>query len=187
MHGVDVRLGLDSSGPYLASALWSPTEGVLARRAPRVERAHAARVVPELDALLADAAVPRDALRAVTVGIGPGSYTGLRVGLAAGRALATAWSLPLGGACSLAQVAWGALEPGETGAAVLDARRGNVYVAVYRREGDTLSELAAAAKRPRDEVARAWPEARWLEDLPPDASWAAMRPPGERPAEAVYL
>lgn len=187
MHTVDVRLGLDSAGPYLASALWSPTAGVLARRAPRVDRAHAARVIPELEALLADAALPRDAVRAVTVGVGPGSYTGLRVGLAAARALATAWSVPLGGACSLAQLAWGALAPGETGVAVLDARRGNVYAAAFRRDGDELTVLVGAAKRPRGEVERAWPEARWLEDLPPDASWAAMRPPGERPAEAVYL
>lgn len=187
MHGVDVRLGLDSAGPYLASALWSPAEGVLARRAPRVERAHAARIVPELDALLADAGLPRSAVRAVTVGVGPGSYTGLRVGVAAARALATAWSVPLGGACSLALVAWGALERGETGVAVLDARRGNVYAAAFRRDGDDLTPLAAVAKRPRGEVERAWPEARWLEDLPPDASWAARRPPGERPAEAVYL
>lgn len=187
MTATGARLGIDSAGPYLALALWDPSEGVLARRAPHVERAHAARIVPELAALLADAARSRGDVRAVTVGIGPGSYTGLRVGLAAARALATAWDVPLGGACSLAQVAWGALAPGETGVAVLDARRGNVYAATFRRAPRELALLAPAAKRPRDEVAEAWPHARWLEGLPPDAAWAAMRPPGERPAEAVYL
>lgn len=184
---MSARLGIDTAGPHLALAAWSERDGVLARRTPRLGREHAARIVPELDALLADAGLRKGDVAAVTVGIGPGSYTGLRVGLAAGRALATGWDAPLGGACSLAQIAWGALAPGQTGAAVLDARRGNVYLAVFRRDDDGLVELAPPAKRPRDAARAAWPDARWLEDLAPDATWAAMRPPGERPAEAVYL
>jgi tRNA threonylcarbamoyladenosine biosynthesis protein TsaB len=187
MAGMEARLGLDTAGPYLALALWSPDAGVLARRAPRVDRDHAARVVPELEAVLSDAGVAKPEVAAVTVGVGPGSYTGLRVGIATARALATAWRVPLGGACSLAQLAWGALAPGETGLAVLDARRGNVYAAAFRRDDDRLVELAPPAKRPRPEAAAAWPEARWLEGVAPDAIWAAMRPPGERPAAAVYL
>ena len=168
-------------------ALWSPTAGPLARRAPRVERDHAARIVTELEQLFDEAGVRRDAVAAVTVGVGPGSYTGLRVGLAAAHAMTTAWSVPLGGADSLASLAWAALAPGETGVAVMDARRGNVYAAVYRRVEHDLRTVAPAAKRPRDEVAMAWPSASWIEDVAPDATWAAMRPPGERPAEAVYL
>lgn len=184
---VDARLGLDTAGPHLSMALWSPRAGLLARRAPRVEREHAARIVTELGGLFEEAGVSRGTVAAITIGVGPGSYTGLRVGLAAGRAMATAWSAPLGGADSLASLAWGALAPGETGVAVMDARRGNVYAAVFRREEHDLIEIVPAAKRPRDEVAGAWPAASWIEDLPPDATWAAMRPPGERAAEAVYL
>lgn len=187
MPTVDARLGLDTAGPHLAMALWSPAAGLLARRAPRVERDHAARIVTELDDLFDEAGVRRGAVAAVTVGVGPGSYTGLRVGLAAGRAMATAWSVPLGGADSLASLAWAALAPGETGVAAMDARRGNVYAAVFRREEHDLSVIAPAAKHPRGEVARAWPAASWIEDVAPDATWAAMRPPGERAAEAVYL
>jgi hypothetical protein len=71
--------------------------------------------------------------------------------------------------------------------AALDARRGNVYAGLYRREADRLATLAPPAKRARDEVRAAHPQARWLEDAPPDALWAAMRPPGERDATAVYL
>lgn len=187
MAPVDVRLGLDTSGPHLALALAAEGGIVLARRAARVERDHAARLVPELDALLRDASVTRDRIGGVTVGVGPGSYTGLRVGLAAGQALATAWSVPLVGVDSLALVAWAGLEAGETGVAVRDARRGNVYAAVYRRDGDELTLVEASAKRPRDAVLEAWPEARWLEDVPPDAAWAAMGRGDARPAEAVYL
>lgn len=187
MPVVDARLGLDTAGPHLAMALWSPATGLLARRAPRVERDHAARIVTELGDLFGDAGLRRGAVAAVTVGVGPGSYTGLRVGLAAGRAMATAWSVPLGGADSLASLAWTALAPGQIGVAAMDARRGNVYAAVFRRDEYDLSVIAAPAKRPRDEVTRAWPAASWIEDVAPDATWTAMRPPGEREAEAVYL
>ena len=187
MAAVQIRLGLDASGPYLATALWSPERGPLATRATRLERDHAARFVPELEALLAEAGVTRDRLAAITVGVGPGSYTGLRVGIAAARGLATGLGLPLGGVDSLALIAWGALAPGETGLAVRDARRGNVYAGLYRRDGDDLVTLAPPAKRPRDAVRAAHPDARWLEGLAPDARWAAMRPPGRGDTTAVYL
>ena len=187
MAGVNVRLGIDSAGPHLALALWSPERGVLAARAPQVGRAHAARIVPELEALLDQAGLAPDALAAVTVGTGPGSYTGLRVGIAAARGLATGLSLPLGGIDSLALVAWAALAPGETGVAVLDARRGNVYAGSYRRDGDTLVRLRDPAKLPREEARAQDPDARWLEGIAPSAVWAAMQRPGRQEAVPVYL
>ena len=187
MAAMDVRLGLDSAGPHLALALWAPERGVLAERAPRVERAHAARIVSELDALLHDAGIERNDLGAVTVGIGPGSYTGLRVGIASARGLSTGLGIPLGGVDSLALIAWGALQPGESGIAVLDARRGNVYAGTYRRGEVGLRTLRAPSKRPRDEVRRDDPDARWLEDMAPSAVWAAMRPIAERDVVPVYL
>lgn len=190
MGGVGVRLGLDTATPYLCLALWSDQEGVLASRRRQVGREHAGRLLPELEALLEDAGVARGSLQAVTAGVGPGSYTGVRVGLAAARALGVAWKVPVGGASTLAQIAWGSLRTGEEGqvaAAAIDARRDAVYLAVYRRQGSGLLELAPAHKLPRDEARRAWPGARWLEDLPPDAVWAAMQPPGGAKAEAVYL
>lgn len=181
-------MGLDTATTFLALALWSPERGLLARRAPQVERAHAARLIPELDALFAAGGVARHEVQAIIVGVGPGSYTGVRVGLAAARALETAWGVPLGGAGTLAQIAAGGLEVGETGLAVLDARRDNVYAAAYHRTGpDDLRCLEAPAKRARDEVRAAWPQARWLEGLPPDAGWAASRPVGEKPPTARYL
>lgn len=191
MPASPIRLGLDTATPFLALALWSPEEGVLAARRPRVGRDHAARLLTELDALLEEAGAARDALGAVTVGVGPGSYTGLRVGIASARAFGRAWAVPVGGASTLAQIAWGALAEGESGAAVLDARRGNVYGAIYRREGGTLRELAPVAKASREawraRLEEAAPGGRWLEDLAPDAAWAASRAPAAAPAEAVYL
>lgn len=186
MRLVDLRLGLDTATPYLSLALWSQGDTLASRRS-RIGREHAAVLLPQLEELLSEAGVGRGEVRAVTVGVGPGSYTGVRVGLAAARALATAWSVPLGGASTLAQIAWGALSEGESGAAAVDARRGNVYAALYRRSGDDLVELAPARKATREELKATWRDARWLEDLPPDASWAARQAPGHAPSEAVYL
>ncbi len=166
-----LRLGIDTSSRYLSLALATEQGEPIAARISVVDRKHAERIVPELNAILREADVSRAALGSITVGIGPGSYTGLRVGVAAAQGLATALQLPLAGGCSLAAMAWGALEPDEVGVAVLDARRGNVYAATFAREDQRLHELQAPAKVPRDEVRSAWAEARWLEDVAPDARW----------------
>lgn len=182
-----LHLGLDTSGPHLAVALADADGTPVARRSDDVGRAHAQRIVPTLEALLADVGAARSDLVAVTVGVGPGSYTGLRVGVATARGLALGLGVPLGGASSLAPVAWAALAPGETGVVVRDARRGQVYAAVYARTEDALVEREAAAKRPRDALAAEHADARWLEDVAPDATWLATRPPGGAPADPAYL
>ncbi|MDR9390983.1 MAG: tRNA (adenosine(37)-N6)-threonylcarbamoyltransferase complex dimerization subunit type 1 TsaB [Trueperaceae bacterium] len=182
-----LHLGLDTSGPHLAVALADADGTPVARRSDDVGRAHARRIVPTLEALLADVGAARSDLVAVTVGVGPGSYTGLRVGVATARGLALGLGVPLGGASSLAPVAWAALAPGEIGVVVRDARRGQVYAATYARTGDALIERAPAAKRPRDAVAAEHADARWLEDVAPDATWLATRPPGGAPPDPAYL
>ncbi len=182
-----LQLGLDTSGPHLALAVADDAGHPIARRTDDVGRGHAERIVPTLEALLADAGAERRDLAAVTVGVGPGSYTGLRVGVATARGLALGLGVPLGGASSLAPVAWAALAPGETGVVVRDARRGNVYAALFERTPDGLIEHLPARKRPRDAVAAEHGDARWVEDVPPDATWLATRPPGGAPPEPIYL
>lgn len=82
-------------------------------------------LLSEVDALLQDADVERSALRGVLVGIGPGSYTGLRIACTAARTLAFALDIPCGGVCSF-DAAIAAAGPGRTDV-VLDAYRGEVY------------------------------------------------------------
>jgi len=167
----EFRLGIDTAGAHLALALTDASGALITGRAPRVERQHASLFIPELEQLLHDADAGRDQIASIHVGIGPGSYTGLRVGLAAAQGLATAWSVPLHGGCSLATLAWGTLLEGETGLAWLDARRGKVYGAVFRKTASGLEILDAPAKRSRDEMMQVWPEVRWLDDAVPDASY----------------
>lgn len=106
-------------------------------------RAHAADLLPELGATLAElGATPRD-LRAVVVGVGPGSYTGLRVAAATALGLARASGAALRGVASFEALARAELRPGERGATLLDARGGEAYLAVYERGAAELGALLA--------------------------------------------
>ncbi len=84
----------------------------------------------------------------IGVGIGPGSYTGLRIGIATARALAQARRLPLAGVGSLAALAHGMAEHSAAGARpllpVIDARRGQVFAGLYERDGEELWEPLVA-------------------------------------------
>jgi tRNA threonylcarbamoyladenosine biosynthesis protein TsaB len=74
---------------------------------------------------------------AIAVGIGPGSFTGLRIGLATARAIAQALARPLIGVGTLAAIGRGIREraEGRLGLAVIDARRGQVFAALYEPDG----------------------------------------------------
>ena len=87
-----------------------------------------ARVLEDVDALLREAGVEATRLQGLAVGTGPGSFTGLRMGLAAARALALALELPVAGVSTLDVLAAGA--PGAL--PVIDARRREVFTLVDR-------------------------------------------------------
>ena len=97
--------------------------------------------------VLAEAGVAAAELTAIAVGAGPGSFTGLRIGLATGKGLAYALGKPLWLASSLAALAYdlAAVTPDDSALLVpaLDARRGELYVGCFRRAAD--ARLAAVA------------------------------------------
>jgi tRNA threonylcarbamoyladenosine biosynthesis protein TsaB len=115
---------------------------------------HAARLLPLAAQALERAGVTWDELERIAVGVGPGGFTGLRIGVATARALAQARGLPLVGVGSLEALALGAAAaPGAAPvtAAVLDARRGEVFAAAWAG-GEPV--LAPAALTPAALAAR---------------------------------
>ncbi|HEV3053410.1 MAG TPA: tRNA (adenosine(37)-N6)-threonylcarbamoyltransferase complex dimerization subunit type 1 TsaB [Solirubrobacteraceae bacterium] len=83
--------------------------------------------------VLADADAGWDQVERIAVGVGPGTFTGLRIGVATARALASARGLPLVGISTLESLARNATPEHGTVAAVLDARRGEVFAAIFNR------------------------------------------------------
>jgi tRNA threonylcarbamoyladenosine biosynthesis protein TsaB len=167
-------LGLDSSSPHLALALWS--DEVLASFCEEVGRDHAQRVTSELDALFARAGVRPQDLAGITVGTGPGSYTGLRVGIAVAKGLARGLGVPLRGEPSLAVMAAGKLSAAQLkGVFALDARRGNVYAGVYRWTPEGVALEGEIIKAAKDTLLERHANLPYFENLPPDAAYLARR------------
>jgi tRNA threonylcarbamoyladenosine biosynthesis protein TsaB len=68
------------------------------------------------------------------VAVGPGSFSGIRIGLATVKGMALALHKPVAGISSLEVLAWDGLREGELGASVIDAKRGQIYTCMYRKE-----------------------------------------------------
>lgn len=127
-------LAFDTATAAITVALyeWTPGEGAVPRGVAEAvdRRRHTELLTPSIAAVMAEAgATPAD-LSAIAVGVGPGPYTGLRVGLVTARSMGEALSIPVHGVCTLDIIAWttGRFEPF---AVVTDARRKEVYWARY--------------------------------------------------------
>ncbi len=148
-----LALVLDTSSAAVTAGVadfsGSSTPAVLAERVTVDARAHAELLAPSVRDCLATVGVRLDQLSAVVAGLGPGPYTGLRVGLMTAAALADATGLPSYGVCSLDAVAAGLADQDELLVAG-DARRKEVYWARYRH-GARLAEPAVG--KPADLVA----------------------------------
>jgi tRNA threonylcarbamoyladenosine biosynthesis protein TsaB len=123
-------VGLESSGEQGSVALLRG-EALLGEESLGTGTAHGVALHPAMERMLKAARLkPRD-LGLVVVGTGPGSFTGMRVGVAAARALAFALRIPVAGVCSYDALAAAAPADAPAVACVRDARRGEAWFALY--------------------------------------------------------
>jgi tRNA threonylcarbamoyladenosine biosynthesis protein TsaB len=132
-------LALSTSTPRGSAALVRDGE-TLAAVAYVDLAGHAERIFAAVDAVLAEAGVGRGALDALACDVGPGSFTGVRVGVASAKGIAMGLDLPILGVVSLeamaaAAFALGAAGPADGVAAAIDAKKSELFTAAYEASG----------------------------------------------------
>ncbi|MFB5762794.1 tRNA (adenosine(37)-N6)-threonylcarbamoyltransferase complex dimerization subunit type 1 TsaB [Paenibacillus medicaginis] len=156
MNNEEVRprqrfLALDTATAVMAASLMEGSK-VTGEVNVRGERNHSVHVITELERLLLDAGVSGRDISGLAVGVGPGSYTGVRIAVTAAKTLAWAWKVPVAGVSTLHALAWGGWAHGQTGLGdksvplqasavqwvipLLDARRGQVYTGLFAANGE---------------------------------------------------
>ncbi|MGZ4441680.1 MAG: tRNA (adenosine(37)-N6)-threonylcarbamoyltransferase complex dimerization subunit type 1 TsaB [Nocardioidaceae bacterium] len=129
-------LAFDTATPAVTVALHDG-ERVVARSTTVDAMRHGELLAPAITAVLDEAWVPRQDVTAIAVGVGPGPFTGLRVGLVTAQTLAAVLQVPVYGVCTLDVLAAEAAL-GVPFLVATDARRKEVYWAAYDAEGNRL-------------------------------------------------
>jgi tRNA threonylcarbamoyl adenosine modification protein YeaZ len=189
-------LAFDTSTAACTAALFDEGGACVARADEPIGRGHSERLVPMIGELLDGRSADR-----ILVGVGPGSFTGIRVAIAAAHGLAIGWDAELAGMSSLALLAAGADAVGERIAAAVLGGHGELFVQEFDAKLEPAGELlnlppAAAASAVSAGVvigsgaaalvdARGWGEAR---EAWPSAADALALPPALRalPANPFY-
>jgi tRNA threonylcarbamoyladenosine biosynthesis protein TsaB len=127
---------------------------VLCETVLNVEVTHSERLLPAVDRALGEARVALDALDGIAVSIGPGSFTGLRIGLSTAKGLAYATGLPLVGVPTLEAMAWALPAARWQICPVLDARKQEVYAALFRHGTDGLRRITDDAAMSPEQLCR---------------------------------
>ncbi len=153
-------LGLDTCTKWLHAALVGRDGEVLASHREEV-RTHTTRILVAAEEMLSRAGRSRSDLAGLGIVTGPGSFTGLRVGISTALGLQSALAAPAFGIGSLEALARSVPWEGD-GMALLDARRSEIYLQKYRRTGEAVIALEPPEALPPAEV----------EELARGASWA---------------
>jgi tRNA threonylcarbamoyladenosine biosynthesis protein TsaB len=160
-----IVLGFDTATPSTAVGLRLADGSTLQARddpAPGAHPGHATRLLAMAGALLAEAGIGWNALQRIAVGVGPGTFTGLRVGVATARGLAQSLEIAPVGVSSLRALAEAAAKEEKGGQLLvaIDARRGEVFAATYAA-GEELEPPRALAPEDLAGVL-AGADSRWL-------------------------
>jgi tRNA threonylcarbamoyladenosine biosynthesis protein TsaB len=133
-------LALDTATLVSSVALALPDK-LVAELSVQTKKTHSELLMPHIEQILSTAGIVKTQINAIAVSIGPGSFTGLRIGLATAKALAYALNIPIIGTPTLAAIANNCPVPGVILSPLLDAQKGNVYQGIYSWDNDGLSEI----------------------------------------------
>ncbi len=140
-----ILLAIDTSGSGCYAAIHDTAgEVTLGKAGEDIGRGHAERLMDFVDEALANAGIELGAVDRVAVTVGPGSFTGIRVGVAAARGLSLALGVPSVGISTLAAIAAGYRQghPGTPVFVAVDAKRGEAYCQAFSAAGAPIGEAA---------------------------------------------
>jgi len=139
-------LVIDTSGPVCAAGIFDAgANALVASKSEILGKGHAERLIPMIDEVLREAGLTLKDMTRVGVTTGPGSFTGIRVGVAAARGFALSLGIPAVGVTTLMVVAEQVLEiaPPAPVAALIDAGREEVFCQVFLPDGEPVTEPEA--------------------------------------------
>ncbi len=148
MAAASTTLVIDTVSAACSAALLDADGAILAEHHELIERGHAERLMPAIAAMLGERRPD-----AILVDCGPGSFTGLRVGLAAAHGLAIGWNVPLAGYSACALLAAMARSDGARVTAALEGGHGQLFVQSFA--GDPLAPVDLLQSLPPGEAAQA--------------------------------
>ncbi len=134
-------LGISTATAQVGCAIGGH-EGILASFQSSKGRRHAETLAPAIEFLTAQAHVPLREISAVAVDVGPGLFTGLRVGISTAKALASTLRVPMVGVTSLDLLAFPVRWSDRRIVSVVDARRGEVFFSFYRQVPGGVQRLS---------------------------------------------
>lgn len=135
-------LGIDTSGKVAATALYDTAEHcLLAQQVLYTKRTHSQVILPLAERMLTDTGTTWEQVDGLAVAVGPGSYTGLRIGIAAVKAMAFARQIPCAGIPTLEGLAWQSLAWNGAICPVMLARQTMVYGGCYRSDGTKITQV----------------------------------------------
>ncbi|TRB00347.1 MULTISPECIES: tRNA (adenosine(37)-N6)-threonylcarbamoyltransferase complex dimerization subunit type 1 TsaB [Rhizobium/Agrobacterium group] len=138
-----IVLALDTSGVDCSACVYdSASDRVLGEVCEMIGKGHAERLMAVIDGALQQAQLPLQKVERIAVTIGPGSFTGIRVGVAAARGFALSLGVEAVGITTLETLALHHLltNPGRPVAVGLDAKRGEAYLQTFAADGSPLAE-----------------------------------------------
>ena len=145
-------LALETSAVSASVALCDD-EALIAQSFQHTGLTHSATLMPMLEDLLKNAGHTLEQAELIAVAAGPGSFTGLRIGVAAAKGLAWAEGKPCAACSTLESMAWQVAHVDGLICAAMDARRQQVYAALFQSEGGTLTRLTEDQALSLDELA----------------------------------
>jgi len=144
-------LGIETATERVSVAVGGH-EGVIGLFEITKGRRHAETLVPAIRFTCEQAGIELDEVSVVAVDVGPGLFTGMRVGLASGKAIAQALRIPMIGITSLDLLAFPSRHTDRVVVPVIDARKGEVFYAMYRQVPGGIQQIAEPQVGPIDDL-----------------------------------